>query len=129
MADFARLIDWPRFASRNISDQVIAGPDELMVYACADDDQAIAWVLRGRDLLESDGELPFRPLLCGATLEMPPMVPGDFVVTCVETANGHTLAEFVVSTTGGPIRLDLPPFRHDLAIAVRPRPRAAREMS
>src|SRR3954467_4420230 len=54
MADFARLIDWSSFAACNVSDRVVATPDELMVCACADDLQAVAWVLRGRDLLESD---------------------------------------------------------------------------
>src|SRR4051812_8254858 len=98
MADCALLIDWSRFAACNVSEHVVAGPDELMAYACADDDQAIAWVLRGRDQLESDGELPFRPLLCGATLALPPLAPGTYLVTCVETANGHTLAESVVVT-------------------------------
>src|SRR3954451_720089 len=56
MADFARLIDWSAFASRNASGLVVARPDELLVYACADDRQAVAWVLRGRDQLDAEGD-------------------------------------------------------------------------
>src|SRR5206468_4370918 len=46
MADFARLIDWPRFAAQNVSDALRFDPDDLLGYACADDRQAVAWVLR-----------------------------------------------------------------------------------
>jgi hypothetical protein len=119
MSDFSRLIDWSRFASRNVSDRVVC-TDDLMVYACADDEQAIAWLLRGHDLIESDGELPFRPLLRGARFELPPMAPGQYVVTCIETANGQTLSRAVLSTRGEAVRVDLPSFRHDLAVALRP---------
>ena len=119
MADFAQLVDWSNFASCNISAVVRAHPEELLVYACSDKTQAIAWVLRARDQLESNGELPFRPLLRGATVALPPMAPGNYSVTFVETANGHTLAESVMSTDGGEFQLKLPPLRHELAIAVR----------
>jgi len=64
--------------------------------------------------------LPFRPLLCDATLELPPLEPGEYNVTCMETHNGHTLADIRIDARGGPVRLALPSFRHDLAIAVRP---------
>jgi mannan endo-1,4-beta-mannosidase len=121
MADFARLIDWPNFAARNVTEQLVARPDELLAYACADDRQAVAWLLRGRDALDLEGELPFRPLLAGATLELPPLSPGTYAVSYVETNHGHTLAEAAVVSDGStPLRLDPPPFRHDLAVAVRP---------
>jgi len=121
MADFARLIDWPTFASRNVSAETIARPGELLAYACTDDRQAVAWVLRGRHSLSGEGDLPFLPLLTGASLELPPMAPGGYSVHFVETNHGHTLGDSVVTTDGsGPLRLDLPPFRYDLAIAVRP---------
>ncbi len=120
MADFARLIDWPLFASRNVSDSVVVRPEELLAYACADDRQAVAWVLRGRDILGSEGELPFLPLVRGATLELPPFEPGPYVATFVETHNGQVLGEADIDSGGGPLLLTLPPFRHDLAVAVRP---------
>ncbi len=120
MADFARLIDWPHFAARNVSGRVVARPDVLLAYACGDGAQAVAWVVRGRDALESEGDLPFRPLLKGASLELPPMEPGTYAVTCIETHHGHTLGEAALVAGPGPIRLDLPPFRHDVAVAVRP---------
>jgi mannan endo-1,4-beta-mannosidase len=120
MADFARLIDWRNFAARNGSEEVRASPDDLLVYACRDDRQAVAWVLRDREALECEGDLPFRPLLTDAAVELPPPAPGAYLATCVETHNGHTLAEMLISSGAGPMRLNLPPFRHDIAIAIRP---------
>ncbi len=120
MGDFARLIDWRCFAAENVSPRVEARPEELLCYACADGRQAVAWVLRGRDHLEVEGELPFRPLLVGATLVLPGMEPGRYAVTCMETHHGHTLGEFTVESGRGPLTIALPAFRHDLAIAVRP---------
>ncbi|MDB5351501.1 MAG: hypothetical protein JWN86_2748 [Planctomycetota bacterium] len=121
MGDFARLIDWQSFASENISARIVACPDELLAYACADDRQAVAWVLRARDLLDVEGELPYRPILRDATLELPAMTPGLYDVSCMETHHGHTLCETTVESGGGPFLLELPPFRHDLAIALRHR--------
>ena len=40
MADFARLIDWRSFASRNVSPELVAIPEDLLAYACADARQA-----------------------------------------------------------------------------------------
>jgi hypothetical protein len=128
MADFVRLIDWSSFASCNLTDRVVARPEELLVYACSDGRQAVAWVSRGRDLLDSEGDLPFRPLLRDAELVLPSLEAGQYAVTCMETHNGHVLAETRVLAQGGSARLALPPFRHDLAIAVRPvRPATAAE--
>ena len=118
MAEFARLIDWPNFASRNISGELRVEPDVLLAYGCGDGDQAVAWVLRDRDSLESEGSLPFRPLLHGAAIELPTMNPGLYRVTATDTHNGHVLAD-ATTLLAPPFRLELPPFRHDLALAIR----------
>ena len=125
MADFARRIDWRHFAARNVSAELDVRPEDLLAYACADDRQAVAWVLRDRGEFDRTGDLPFRPLLPGATLELPPLAPGAYRASFVETANGHSLAEADLTATGGPLLLTLPPFRHDLVIAVRPAELAA----
>ena len=118
MGEFARLIDWPGFASRNITGSIVVEPHDLLAYGCADDLQAVAWVVRGREALESDGPLPFLPLLRGAAIRLPSMGPGAYRVTAMDTHNGHVLLD-EVRTLGRSPRLDLPPFRHDLAIALR----------
>jgi hypothetical protein len=120
MADFARLIDWPRFASVNVTDLVKVAPEDLLAYACLDGQQAVAWVIRGREAMEHEGELPFLPLVREATIELPSMDPGRYDLTFVETHNGQILGEVSLDCRGGPLAFELPPFRHDLAIAVRP---------
>jgi mannan endo-1,4-beta-mannosidase len=120
MADFARRIDWPRFAARNVSEELRTDPENLLAYGCADESQALVWVLRDRDELAREGDLPFRPLLSDARVEVPAMEPGRYRVTCAETHNGYVLSESVLDLRSGPAVLALPPFRHDLAVAVRP---------
>ena len=119
MSDFARLIDWPRFAALNISEEIRTEPENLLVYGCADARQAVIWAVRDRDELDREGDLPFRPLLAGARIELPPMEPGRHRVTYTDTHNGHILAEGTQTLDRAPAVLTLPPFRHDLAIAVR----------
>ncbi len=118
MGEFSNLIDWPNFASRNISDEIRAEPGVLLTYGCADADQAVVWVLRDRESLEGEGNLPFRPMLHGASIELPAMRPGTYRVTAIDTHNGHVLAD-TIRDFSNPFRLELPAFRHDLAIAVR----------
>ena len=49
------------------------------------------------------------------------MAPGGYAVSFVETHNGQILGALVVTSDGlEPFRLNLPPFRYDLAVAVRP---------
>jgi mannan endo-1,4-beta-mannosidase len=125
MADFALLIDWPRFASENITAEIGTDPENLLVYACADATQAVVWVLRDRDELGREGDLPFRPLLAGARIELPPMAPRKkYRITYTDTHNGHILGEAIRWFGTAPPLLTLPPFRHDLAIAIRPEPGA-----
>ena len=119
MSDFARLIDWSRFAAINISEEIRTEPENLLVYGCADPRQAVIWAVRDRDELDREGDLPFRPLLAGARIELPPMEPGRHRVTYTDTHNGHILGEEVRTLDLAPAVLTLPPFRHDLAIAVR----------
>jgi hypothetical protein len=126
MAEFSRLIDWPNFASRNISELLKSWPEELLAFGCSDDRQVVIWVLRGRGNLGPDGDLAFRSLLQGAWVELPSMNPGAYAVDFVETWNGHTLGQSVVESRAGRLVLKLPPFRHDLAIAVRPVSRSPR---
>ncbi|QEH35513.1 hypothetical protein OJF2_40650 [Aquisphaera giovannonii] len=120
MAEFAGRIDWPAFASRNVTAELKARPEEVAVHGCSDGRQAVIWAIRSEGSAGPDGDLCFRPLLEGASVELPGMEPGAYRVDHVETANGHGLAAAVVECRSGPLTLDLPPFRHDVAIAVRP---------
>ena len=124
MADFARRIDWPTFAARNLAGELRVEPDDLLAYACGDGRQAVAWVLRDRAGLDLVGEADFRPLLPGVRLRLPPLTPGRYAVTCMETHNGYVLLEESLDAAGGPVELTLPPFRHDVAVAIRPVPEA-----
>ena len=118
MGEFSGLIDWPNFAARNISGEIRAEPDVLLSYGCADAHQAVVWILRDRESLDGEGNLPFRPMLHGAAIELPAMHPGTYRITAIDTHNGHVLAD-ATQVLAHPFRLELPAFRHDLAVAIR----------
>ena len=59
-------------------------------------------------------------MLAGATLTLPPMDPGRYRVTFLDTQVGIVVGEALQAFDGSPPVLALPPFRVDLAIAVRP---------
>jgi mannan endo-1,4-beta-mannosidase len=119
MSEFALLIDWTRFAARNVSDTIALQPENLLAYACADEEQAVAWIVRDREGMSEEGDLAFRPLLDGAEIRMPMPAEGTFLVTAVETLRGHVLSRETTRAIGGTLRVSLPAFRHDLALAVR----------
>ena len=120
MADFATRIDWSHFAAENLSDSVSCDGEALCAYACGDPHQAVAWVIRGDgSSLDSHGHLAFRPMLSGATLNLPPMRPGHYDVTAMETLGGNVLGESHIRVEDGPVAVELPAFRHDVAVAIR----------
>ena len=46
LARFLPLIDWQRFRRRNLNDEVGSTTGDLALFACGDEDQALAWLLR-----------------------------------------------------------------------------------
>ncbi len=121
MGDFSRLVDWCNFAARNLSDEVVCEGESLIAYGCGDSHQAVAWVIRGDETsFDPYGNLAFRPMLSGSSLTLPPMSHGHYRVTAMETLGGHVLGETELAAGHGPVRVELPSFRHDVAVAVRP---------
>ena len=106
--------------SRNVSRGARVEPEELLAYACADDRQAVAWVLRAREPARGRGGSAVPPAPDGGRARAAADGAGDVSGTCIETHLGHTLGESTIEVGGGPVAIALPPFRHDLAIAVRP---------
>ena len=66
----------------------------------------------------TDSDRTARARIRDAAIELPGMEPGDYRVTALDTDNGHILADMTCHLPS-PVGLQLPPFRHDLAIAIR----------
>ncbi len=121
MSAFLPLVDWPRFTRRNISADVMTAPGgkALEVFACADGEQAIVFMLR-RDTVGPDGKLRRDRPSISPTIRVPDMDLGAYTVTPFDTLTGAVQPSFQVSASRhGVLTFATPAFVADLAVAVR----------
>jgi mannan endo-1,4-beta-mannosidase len=118
LARFLPLVDWQRFRRRNLNDEIGLSDPALAAFACGDEEQVIAWLLRtdevGRDgTLRKDVEpRPVRP-------DVPGLRPGRYRVTTWDTVSGETAATFEVDhPQGDRLRLPVLQVRTDLALSI-----------
>ena len=117
LADFLPSIDWTRFRRRNLSEEIACDDPDVAVFGCADEAQAVLWLLR-TDTVQPDGRVAPNDQAKPAALSVPDVRPGRYDVHTTCTRSGWTDATTVVATSAG-LRLTLPPITHDLAVAVR----------
>ncbi len=118
LARFLPLIDWRRFRRRNLNEEVQVSGASVAVFACADPEQAVAWLLR-RDTIRSDGRLNPRAQAVAPDVSVPGMAAGRYRVTAWDTARGESCAEFDLVHAGGALCVSVPPFTRDVALAIR----------
>jgi hypothetical protein len=116
MAGFVGLIDWAGFRRRNVSDAVEA--KHFHRFACADDTQALIWLLRRR-ATSPDGRVradvePVAPLVT-----VPGLAEGRYRVTGWDTTEGRVADELDADATAGALRFTPSPIGPDRAFAIR----------
>ena len=127
MNAFLPLIDWLCFSREPLNSRLRAegcangsahgaGGEDVAAFGCGDDRQAVVWLLR-RGPLGRDGRL--LPTPAPATVDVPGLCSGSFTVTSFDTTAGTPGDSWAVENNGGPLRLHVPPFRGDVALAVR----------
>lgn len=119
LARFLPLIDWQRFRRRNLNEEIGSTTGDVAVFACGDEDQALAWLLR-KDSIGSDGRLRRDAAPVDATLSLPGLRAGTYRVTAWDTCLGNATSVTTLHHQGeGNLCLSLPPIVTDLALAVR----------
>jgi mannan endo-1,4-beta-mannosidase len=122
LARFLPLVDWRCFRRRNLNEEVLVSGASVAVFASADADQSVLWLLR-RDTIRSDGRLNSRAEAVAPGISIPGMRPGRYRVTAWDTAKGESRGEFeVVCGAGEALRVTAPPFTRDAALAIRRTP-------
>ena len=120
LAGFTSLIDWKRFKRRNLNEEVQKSTSDVAVVACADQEQALVWILR-TDTVRKRGGMVNRdaaPLEVG--LKVPGMSEGKYHFTIWNTAEGiPMLQEEAQNTTSGSLRVVIPAVVTDVALAIR----------
>jgi mannan endo-1,4-beta-mannosidase len=117
LADFLPLIDWPSFRRVHLGDAVRVSNPGIAAVACGDDAQAVVWLAR-TDTVGKNGMLRADAPAVPVTLELPGLAAGKYRIVGWDTAHGKPNAEWQTQSDGR-LRLDVPPFSADLAIAVR----------
>jgi mannan endo-1,4-beta-mannosidase len=119
LAGFLPLLDWSRFARRNLNAEIAVETPGIAAFGCGDARQAVVWLLRRGPFLQ-DGRLD--PAVAGpVALRVPGLAPGRYRATSWDTREGHALPEVVAEATGnGVLALTLPRLGRDLALALTP---------
>ncbi|MDB4950188.1 MAG: hypothetical protein JWM27_2837 [Gemmatimonadetes bacterium] len=118
LARFLPLVDWPRFRRRCLNDGVSVDGASLAAFACGDDAQSVAWLLR-TDSIGPDGRLRADAAPVHARLHVPGLAPGRYRVTAWDTSTGRELSTDLHDAGDGGLHLPLPPVATDLALAIR----------
>jgi len=118
MARFLPLIDWQRFARVNRSAEIAVDTPDLARFACADDAQAVVWLLR-TDTIGAEGMLRPDARPVAPMIGIPGLRPGRYRITAWDTATGAETGSFRAENGGDLLAFPVPAFARDLALAVR----------
>ncbi len=125
LARFLPSIDWLRFDRRNVSQELCVydgagaevGPKRMARFGCASADQAVVYLIR-RDTLLKCGRVDQRKVPVQVGVQVPGLEPGQYRVEGWNTLAGERVS--VTEQSVGPeTTIPLPPFRADLAVAIR----------
>jgi hypothetical protein len=117
LSGFLPLIDWTRFARRNLNGELSCDDPGVAMFGCGDSIQAVIWLMR-TDSLRRDGTLEPRRDAPSITLHIPGLAAGRYDVTMMDTTTG-TRQLLRVETTSEGLSVTLNPVERDLAIAVK----------
>jgi len=115
LSRFVELIDWSRFDRRVLSVDVPG----FAAFACASDDQAVAYLIR-RETLDETGMLRQHAPPLDAHVEIPGLKQGCYEVICWDTSGGTARGTVRACVKAGePLQFTTPPIVTDMAFACR----------
>ena len=117
LSGFLPLVDWPRFDRRHLNGHLVANDPDVACFGCADEAQAVLWLLRTRPLLP-DGRVD--PGNGGPiSVRFPGLMPGRYEAVLWDTREGRPAGRGRVAQNGDGTRVDVPALYADVAVAVR----------
>ncbi|WP_181885105.1 glycoside hydrolase 5 family protein [Pontibacter diazotrophicus] len=120
MAAFASLIDWKHFRRKNLNYEVQTNTAAVTVFACADEEQAVVWVLRTDTVRKREGTFKQTVPPIEVGLKVPGMSEGKYRFTMWSTAEGRPiLQEEALNTIQGSLSIVIPAVVTDIALAIR----------
>jgi mannan endo-1,4-beta-mannosidase len=119
MVRFLPLIDWARFRRRNLNEEVEVSEPAFAAFACADDSQALVWLLRHNARYDRGRRIDPKAPALPATLRVPALRNGPCRATFWDTRRGEQRGEAVAEAQRGALVIEVPPTVTDVAIAIR----------
>ncbi|HWT30230.1 MAG TPA: hypothetical protein VN240_04300, partial [Propylenella sp.] len=120
LSRFLPLVDWPKFRRRNLNHEVEVFGANVAAFACGDARQAVVWLLRA-DTIGPDGRLRRDAEPIAPHVWVPGLEPGTYTATFWDTEAGASAGQIEAQAGPKGLRLDIPAFVTDVAIAVRQR--------
>jgi mannan endo-1,4-beta-mannosidase len=117
IAQVANRIDWASFISRNADNRLSSNSSGMLLMGSGDSRQVIAW------LADDTRNHPGRRI-GNATLRVKGLSPGRYEATCWDTKIGVPVKTATLKPVSGEIAIPLPSFESDIAVTVRPAPKA-----
>ncbi|WP_210530417.1 hypothetical protein [Rubellimicrobium arenae] len=118
LSGFLPLVDWSRFRRRNISAETIVSNPAVRAFACADDEQAVVWLLR-TDSLDRKGMLDPTATPLAARIDLPGLRAGTYDIMPWDTRKGGLMGRQSAEVRDGRLSFELPALVTDVALAVR----------
>jgi hypothetical protein len=120
LSKFLPLIDWPSFRRCNLNHEVtVLGPN-VASFGCGDTRQALVWLLR-TDAIGPDGRMRRDPEPLTPQIVVPGLERGTYTATLWNTEAGASLGQIEAEAGPEGLRLDIPAFITDVAVAIRRR--------
>ena len=119
LTDFARLIDWARFRRRNLNQEMRLSTPTFAGFACADDAQAVVWLLRQDSITKRAGRIFKKVPALPVRLTVPGLQAGHYTVHLWDTLAGHELSQLHLQASENELIIELTGVRTDLASSSR----------
>ncbi len=125
LAEFVPLVDWSNFKRRNLNDEIVVfSGAQWAHFACADDGQAIVWLLRS-DCTGLDGMLRRDAAPVDISVQLPALRRGNYRITLWDTTRRVVRSVTEVSQEcDGDLTVELREISMDVALYVSEQPRA-----
>ncbi|WP_018479184.1 glycoside hydrolase 5 family protein [Pontibacter roseus] len=119
MAAFVKLIEWTTFRRRNLNEEIRVSEPAFAPFACADDRQAVVWLLRQQNL-RKDRTINQEATPLPVNITLPGMATGTYTLTTWHTHEGRAIAtRTFTQDSAGDMQLDLGMVQADVAVALR----------
>ncbi|WP_227006169.1 glycoside hydrolase 5 family protein [Rufibacter latericius] len=118
MTGFLDLVNWATFKRKNLNQEIKISKAAFAVFGCADDQQAVVWLLRQDALYQRKRLMNPEASPLSVEIQIPGLQNGLYQITTWNTSEGAVREQFRVEVKDGNCSFTVPEVRTDVAVAV-----------